>query len=91
MHRYIYPAILYTDGPDDTFCLVLNDLHLVTEGKSVEETFELMKVYLEGYFDCLLKMEEEIPEASKYNAVAKAKSKNIVLLVDVKVEGDKVL
>ncbi len=87
MKRYTYPAVLYFDG--ETYMLAMHDLRLVTSGTSVEEVYEDMLVYMEGYFQCALAVDEIIEKPSDFATVAKSKSKNVVLLVSVKVVDDK--
>lgn len=91
MKRYIYPAVLYTDMPNCGYVVSVNDLGLVMEGETPEEAFELIKEYLEGYFECALSIETEIPEATSYVKMAKARSNNTVIMLDVKVQNGKVL
>ena len=87
MKRYTYPAVLYFDG--ETYMLCMHDLRLVTSGATVEEVYEDMLTYMEGYFQCALTIDEIIEKPSEYSVVAKSKTKNIVLLVSVKVVDDK--
>ena len=61
------------------------------EGETPEEAFRLMKDYIENYFECALNIELDIPEASSYVKLAKAKTKNTTILIDVKVADGKVL
>ncbi len=89
MKRYTYPAVLYFDG--ETYMLAMHDLRLVTSGSTVEEVYEDMLTYMEGYFQCAIAIDEIIEKPSDYSTVAKSKTKNIVLLVSIKVLDDKVL
>ena len=91
MKRFIYPAVLYTDAPEAGYIIVVKDLGLVMEGETPEEAFSQMKDYMEKYFELALAIENDIPDATRYQVVAKAKSKNTVIMIDVKVEGKKVL
>ena len=91
MKRYIYPAILYTDMPGSGYVISVSDLGLVMEGETPEEAFDLMKEYMEGYFDCALSIETDIPEATSYAKMAKAKTNNTVLMLDVKVDSGRVM
>lgn len=90
MKRYIYPAILYTDTPNAGYIICVSDLGLVVEGETPEEAFESMKDYMENFFECSFNIESEIPDASSYIKIAKAKSKNTVIFIDVKVKEGKV-
>lgn len=87
MKRYTYPAVLYFDG--ETYMLAMHDLRLVTSGNKVEEVYEDMLTYMEGYFQCALAIDEIVEKPSDFATVAKSKTKNVVLLVSVKVKDGK--
>ncbi len=80
--QFIYPAVIYVDPETGIYVLVIKDVRIVCEGKTVEEAFKTAKEMLELYCECSLEMDCEIEEATSYEVTLKGSEGNIVLLVD---------
>ena len=81
MKRYTFPAVVYKDDEEKMFALVINDLKIITDGRTVEEAYEEALVQLRVYLGNSVTFESEIPSASEFENVTKDRPKNVVLLV----------
>lgn len=86
MKQFVYPAVLYLDEEASCYTVAFHDLNLFTEGDTVEDAFLSAKEFLEAYFECAVEFDEDAEDASEYLSVSGDNKKNIVLLVDTKVE-----
>ena len=85
MKRYTYPAVVYRDDDDIMYALSIDDLSLVTSGRTVEEAYERALVQLQAYIGNSIFFEQEIPDASEFKDVYRIKPKNVVLLVSERI------
>jgi len=81
MAQFVFPAVLYEDAEGRGFTIVLHDIDVFTEGKTVEDAFLRAKDFLLTYCRCSLDYNGEIPEATPFVSV-RSENGNIVLLVD---------
>ena len=86
MKRYTYPAVVYKSEDESRFAMVLNDLDIVASGETIEEAFENALMQLKFYLGTAIAFEHEIPNASEFADVSKAKPKNIVLLASERID-----
>ena len=81
MKQYVYPAVLYFDKEIENYVVAFHDLHLYTEGDTIEEAFVSAKEFLEAYFECAIEYNEEAENATEFLKVV-----DIVLLVDAQIK-----
>lgn len=86
MRKFVYPAVLYFDEEAQSYTIAIHDLALYTEGSSVEVATNNAQGFLNNYLECALKYDIEIPEASNFSEVISKYPKNLVVLVESKID-----
>lgn len=82
MKELVYPAILYKDKENDAFSILVPDLGIATDGKTVEDAFLSAREHLTAMFECAVKLDCEIDAPSPFIKVWRENKENIVILVD---------
>lgn len=86
MRKFVYPAVLYFDEESQTYTIAIHDLALITEGATVENATSNVQSFLNNYLECALKYDIEIPAATDFGATITKYPKNLVILVESKID-----
>lgn len=86
MKKFVYPAVLFYDAENEQYTLAMFDIEVYCEGKTVEAAVATAQLYLDKYLEIALNNEIEIPEASEFEVMIDKFPKNMVVLVESKLD-----
>ena len=81
MRRFLYPCVIYYDKDNQNYAVAFHDLGIFTEADSVEKAYIRAKLFLEAYCEAGVKMEEDFPIPTSFEALRQKHPKDIVQLV----------
>jgi predicted RNase H-like HicB family nuclease len=84
MKKFVYPAVLFYDETEQQYTIAMFDLQLYAEGKTVEEAVATAQAYLDKYLEMAFSYDVEIPEPSEFESMIDKYPKNMVVLVESK-------
>ncbi len=84
MKKFVYPAVLFFDEAENQYTIAMFDIEVYAEGKTVEEAVSAAQDYLNKYLECAFAYEVEIPEATPFEQMIDMYPKNLVVLVESK-------
>lgn len=86
MKKFVYPAVLFYDKAEKQYTAAMFDIEVYVEGKTVEEAVSEAQEYLNRYLETALYYEIEIPEATDFEQMIDMYPKNMVVLVESKLD-----
>lgn len=84
MKKFVYPAVLFYDKTEKQYTIAMFDIEVFAEGKTVEEAVNTAQSYLNKYLETAFSYEIEIPEATDFEQMIDMYPKNMVVLVESK-------
>lgn len=86
MKKFVFPAVLFFDETEQQYTIAIFDIEVFAEGKTVEEAVNTAQSYLDKYLECAFSYDVEIPEATPFETMIDMYPKNLVVLVESKLD-----
>lgn len=86
MKKFVYPAVLFYDEEEKQYTAALFDLEILVDAKTVELAVETAQAYLNKYLELAFANEIEIPAPTDFEQMIDMYPKNMVVLVESKLD-----
>ncbi len=84
MKKFVFPAVLFYDDTEQQYTIAMFDIEVFAEGKTVEDAVNTAQSYLDKYLECAFSYGVEIPEPTPFEQMIDMYPKNLVVLVESK-------
>lgn len=86
MKKFVFPAVLFFDETEQQYTIAMFDIQVFAEGKTVEEAVNNAQKFLDSYLQIAFSYDVEVPEATPFEKMIDMYPKNLVVLVESKLD-----
>lgn len=86
MKKFVYPAVLFYDKVEKKYTIAMFDIEVYAEGNTVEEAVGNAQLFLNKYVEIAAAHSIEIPIPTDFEQMIDMYPKNMVVLVESKLD-----